>query len=282
MSTVTMDASPAPEIARLVTQPGDWSGRGQRFVHKDRPPRVAFRRVVTRSEVVYKIASRREELYCALGLVYEAYVGAGLSARHPYRMRVTPYHVLPTTEVFVAVKEGEVISTVSLIRDGELGLPMEAIYGPKVAWLRKYGYSVAEVSCLADCQQAQERSTSVVMRLMSFTVQCARYRGIDELLIVVHPRHGKFYQRFLGFRQIAEEKTYQAVCGKPAIAMSLDLNWAPIDHPRLYRRFFGTPFPDEVLEYRPMSDELRRELRLVLEANRVGEPYSELELLAAS
>ena len=274
-----MDDSPAPEIARLVAQPGAWAEKDQKLIHKDRVPRTPFGRVVTRSEVVYKIATRREELYAALGLVYKSYVRAGLSARHPYRMRVTPYHVLPTTEVFVAVKEGEVISTVSLIRDGELGLPMESLYGKEVESYRGHEFSLAEVSCLADCQEGQKRSASVVIRLMGLMAQSAKRRGVDQLLIAVHPRHAKFYERFIGFESIGKERLYRTVCDKPAVAMALDLNWLPIYHPQVYARFFGAPFSDEVLAYHPMSDGLRSELSLVVEANRAGCAGSELEEL---
>jgi hypothetical protein len=181
-------------------------------------------------------------------------------------MRVTPYHALPSTEVLVATKQGQVISTVSLIRDGELGPPMESVYGPEVAWYRQRGFSLAEVSCLADCRQGQKRSVPVVMRLMGLMAQCAKRRGVDQLLIAVHPRHVKFYHYFAAFVPIGKERPYHTVCDHPAVAMALDLSWAPIDHPRLYHRFFGTPFPDEVLEYRPLSEELRAELRLVAQA----------------
>jgi hypothetical protein len=238
--------------------------------------------VATSCEVVYKIASRREEFYAAFGLAYKAYVRAGLSARHPYRLRVTPYHLLPTTEVFLVEKDGGVISTMTLIRDGELGLPMETVYGEEVARYRRQGNSLAEVSCLADYRQGQKRSVPVVMRLMSLMAQSAKCRGVDRLLIAVHPRHAKFYQYFAAFEPIGKEKPYRTVCDNPAVAMALDLNWAPIDHPRLYKKFFGDPFSDEALEYRPISDDLRSELNLVVDANQVGGPCSELDLLAAA
>lgn len=281
MSVVTTDASPAPTLARVAGQPVPRAERDRGLFQTEHAPLVAPGRVIPGWDIVYKIASRREEYCAAFGLVYKAYVRAGLSVRHPYRMRVTPYHLLPTSEVFIAVKEGEVISTVSLIRDGELGLPMESVYSKEVARFREHGYSVAEVSCLADHRQGQKRSVPVVMRLMSLMAQCAKRRGVDQLLIAVHPRHAKFYQFFAAFEPIGDEKPYRTVCDNPAVAMALDLSWAPIDHPHLYAKFFGTPFPEKVLDYRPMSDELRCELSSVVEANHVGHPCSELEVLAS-
>jgi hypothetical protein len=280
MSTSPTYAAPTPLMAGAVVQPARRAETERKLLATDRLALAPVGRIAADSKVVYKIASRREELYAAFGLVYQAYVRAGLCTRHPYRMRVTPYHLLPTTEVFIAVKECEVITTVSLIRDGELGLPLESVYGEQVAEYRKRGYSLAEVSCLADHRQGQKRSVPVVMRLMSLMAQSAKRRGVDQLLIAVHPRHRRFYQCFAAFQPIGEEKPYRTVCDNPAVAMALDLPWAPVDHPRLYAKFFGTPFSDEVLKYRPISDELRCELRLVVEANRVGHPCSELEVLA--
>lgn len=250
--------TPDAEIGRLIEGPGCATGWG----------------------VIDKIASGREELTAAFGLVYKAYLQAGLSTRHPYQMRVTPYHLLPTTEVFIALQEGEVIGTMSLVRDGELGLPMEAVYGEEVAKRRKR-YHLGEVSCLADHRKGQRRSVPVVLSLMSLMAQCAKSRGVDQLMIAVHPRHAKFYQRFAAFEPIGELKSYGAVCDNPAVAMSLDLNWAPIDHPRLYEKFFARPYPDEVLKHRSMTEELRAELSHVIEANCAGQPCSELEVLGA-
>lgn len=280
MSTSFTDAPPKLSLASAVAQPARRTETGRLLV-ADRAVLAPVGGVATDWEVVYKIASRREEFCAAFGLVYNAYVRAGLSTPHPYRMRVTPYHLLPTTEVFIAVKEGEVISTVSLIRDGELGLPMESVYAQEVGWYRNHGFSLAEVSCLADCRQGQKVSVPVVMRLMSLMAQCAKRRGVDQLLIAVHPKHAPFYHRLTAFQPFGKEKPYRTVCDNPAVAMALDLSWAPIDHPRLYAKFFGTPFPDEVLEYRPMSDQLQSELSVVVEANHVGHPRSELEVLAA-
>jgi len=281
MSTLPTYVAPMPSLATVAAQPAHRAAAEQELLAGDRTALASLAGVAADWEVVYKIAARREELFAAFGLVYKAYVRAGLSVRHPYRMRVTPYHLLPTTEVFIAVRNCDVISTVSLVRDGELGLPLESVYGREVAQYRKRGFSLAEVSCLADHRQGQQRSIPVVIRLMSLMAQCAKHRGVDQLLIACHPRHRRFYQHFAAFEPFGEERPYRTVCNHPAIAMALDLSWAPIDHPELYAKFFGTPFPEEVLEYRPIPDRLRAELSLAVEANCVGLPCSELEVLAA-
>jgi hypothetical protein len=101
----------------------------------------------------------------AFRLVHQSYVGAGLSESNRYGMRVTPYHLLSTTETFIAVCDGLVISTVSLVIDGELGLPMESIHAREVAARRARGLLVGEVSCLADRRRDFKRLFPVFIRL---------------------------------------------------------------------------------------------------------------------
>jgi hypothetical protein len=221
-----------------------------------------------------RVARGPRELRTAFGLVYQAYLRCGLCEPSSKGVRVTPYHLLPTTEVFVAATGGEIVSTVSLVRDGALGLPMESIFGDEVAWRRDRGICVGEASCLADRRRDSVRSFPLVARLMSFTIQCARRRGIDELLIAVHPKHGRFYQRFLGFRQIAQERTYHVVQGKPAIAMALDMPGLSGSCPNAYKRVFGPRFPEDHLRYQPVPEAFRIELSRIVAETYAGEPDS--------
>jgi N-acyl amino acid synthase FeeM len=209
----------------------------------------------------FRIASSRQEWEAALGLVYRAYVRSGLIQINRYRMRVTPYHAQPTTEVLIGGHGDEVLCTLSIIGDGHLGLPMEAIYGEEVERRRLEGLRLAEVSCLADERDGSDQSFSMVARLMALTAQSAAYRGIDQLLIAVHPRHAKFYERFIAFQLIGEKRTYASVRDHPAVAMALDLNSLSFDHPRAYKRLFGVSFDADDLEYRPASHELKSDLR---------------------
>ncbi|HYW78174.1 MAG TPA: long-chain N-acyl amino acid synthase [Thermoguttaceae bacterium] len=224
---------------------------------------IAGRRASRSPKLDCKIASSRDQWEAALGLVYRAYVRSGLIEANRHQMRVTPYHSLPTTEVLIAADQEEVVCTLSIVGDGLLGLPMESIYPEQVALRRRQGLRFAEVSCLANELEGSEQSFPVVSQLMALTTQCADYRLLDQLLIVVHPRHASFYERFLGFDVIGERRAYASVCDNPAIAMAVDLNRLKYDHPRTHRRMFRTPFAEEVLEYQPISADLRLDLRTI-------------------
>ncbi len=209
-------------------------------------------------EISYQVATSTQMRTNAFRLVYEAYVRARLINSNPFRIRVTPYHLLDTTDIFVAVLRGEVISTVTLVCDGELGLPMESIYAEEVRALRAEGIRFAEVSALADRRRQMSRTLPVFVKLMRLMAQFARHQGVDQLLIAVHPRHARFYTRFLDFKPLGGVKSYPTVLDNPAVALMLDLSRMKDDHPQNYSTFFGHPIPADQLRRRPMTEMQKR------------------------
>ena len=82
-------------------------------------------------------------------------------------------------------------------------------------------------------------------------------------------------------RPIGGEKLYDCVLGKPAVAMALNLDRAPVEHCDLYRKFFGVPFPEEAFRPHPIPPALRSELELVAEVSYdAALPYQLTELVA--
>ena len=216
------------------------------------------------STVTYRIASELDELESCLMLVHEAYLNQGIIDPHPARLRVIRHHTVPTTEVLMATMGGKVVCTSTLVRDGRLGLPMESIFGEEVAIRRRSGKALAEASCLAHAPDVK-LPLSVIVGIMAMTVQCAKYRGTDELLAVVHPHHADFYRGFLGFEPFGTVRPYASVRNNPAIALSLDLNGIQKTNPRGYKRLFGNPFRDDVLRYRPLPSVVHDFLKYLYE-----------------
>lgn len=258
----TLDAT-GPALDHFVEPPVTQTWIGP--IGDNAPPAapIARRRARRSRKPECKVASSRDEWEAALGLVYQAYLRSGLIETNRHQMRVTPYHSLPTTEVLIATDQDEVLCSLSVVGDGELGLPMEAIYPEQVVARRRQGIRFAEVSCLANKREGSEQSFSVASRLMALTAQCAEQRLLDQLLIVVHPHHAGFYERFLAFEMIGERRTYASVCDHPAVAMALDLNGIEYDHPRVYKRLFGVSFAQEALEPQPISQDLRIDLGMI-------------------
>ena len=204
-------------------------------------------------DIVYKIAETTREREMAFQLVHRSYTQAGLIDENPHGMRVTPFHLLDTTELFVAVYQEQVICTLTLIGDGDLGVPMESIFGPEIDLLRRKGAHFGEVSCLADRRRQLSRILPVFIKLTRLMAQYARRQGMQYLLIAVHPRHVRFYRRFMAFESFADERSYPNVRNKPAIACLLDFERARRETPAIYAQFFDDPLDDEKLAAQPMS-----------------------------
>lgn len=205
-------------------------------------------------QTICAIATAREPVLDALRLVHEEYVRSGLTLDNRTGIRVTQYHLLTTTEILVGIVGDEVACTMSLVRDSRFGLPMEAIYAPEVRERRRMGKHLAEVSCLADRRDNAERTLNLMFRMIALAAQVSRARGVDEVLIAVHPRHSRFYERFFGFRGIGDLKYYGTVCGNPAVAMALDLVNVKNTNPKAYDRLYGVQFDQEAV--RPRSFDL--------------------------
>ena len=232
----------------------------------------------TTDAVCFKIASTRNERESAFRLVYNSYVEAGLMDSNAYQMRVTPYHLLPSTQTFVATIDGEVMFTTSLVPDDSLGLPMESIYPEEVAKRRQQGHRLAEVTCLADRRSQFRNFFPVLLRLCRLMVQHAGQQQFDQLLIAVHPRHARFYSRLLRFESIGDEKDYPSVRNRPAVPLVLDLAAAEEKYPDDYDTFFGEKLSDDLLQAKPITQSQRDYFSPIVDAT-----YEDaLELEAAS
>lgn len=221
----------------------------------ERPPSPADLNVGCR------IARTQRERRSAFKLVYDRYLQAELIQPNSAGIRVTPYHLLPTTNVFIATENARTICTVTLIGDGQYGLPMESIYHEEVKDCRRRNLYVGEVSCLAFEPMPLNRFLVVFMQLTRLMAQHARAYGMDQFLIAVHPQHSRFYQRFMGFEQIGDLKTYPSVRDTPAVACCLDFARIDRDRPKCWSAYFGTRLSaDELVSY-PMTDEECRQMR---------------------
>lgn len=213
---------------------------------------------------VYRIARSRDEWEAAFRIVYDAYVESGLISANDYRMRVTPYHLIPTTQVFVASRQQSVIGTLSLVEDSRWGVPLDRVYPQQVQQLRDEGFRFGEVTCLADRGTPSRCALTVVMKLMGLMAQFASRQGIQKLIIGVHPRHAGFYKRLAAFESAGPTKAYPAVKNHPVVPMVLDLENVQWNDPQAYERFFGVDFPEKAFVTRDLDVSFRRHLSAIV------------------
>lgn len=195
----------------------------------------------------FGIAQTREELDAAFRILHDAYVGMGYMDPDPSGMRVTAYHALPTTHTLIARWDGQVVATVSVIQDGELGIPADKIFD--LAALRKRRRRIVEISALAIRQDFRGNQGEVLFPLLKFLYEiCERHLRCEQLVIATHPCWADFYEAIFAFEPLgsAAVENYAFVNGAPAQGLFLDLRNA---RARWFERYAGKPDRQNVFRY---------------------------------
>lgn len=182
-----------------------------------------------------KIADSQEELEACFALLHDAYVGAGFMKPDPSGLRVTIYHALPTTTTLCAKVDGRVVGTLSLIRDGVFGFPMQSAFD--LTQVRAMPGQIAEVSALAIHPEFRRTGGWILFPLLKFMYEyCTRYFDTRHLVIAVNPDKIELYESLLFFRRLAAQPVdrYDFANGAPAVGATLDLQAAYAQFERVY------------------------------------------------
>ena len=185
--------------------------------------------------LVLKIAETEEELEQCFKLLHDAYVGAGFMKPAESGLRATIYHSLPTTTTLCAKYDGQVVGTLSLIRESVFGFPLQAIFDLKE--IRARGGKIAEVSALAVHPDFRKTGGAILFPLMKFMYEyCTTFFDTRHLVIAVHPTRIEMYESLLFFERLTENKVdnYDFANGAPAVGASLDLRNAPKKYKQCY------------------------------------------------
>jgi len=206
--------------------------------------------------VVMKVVDRHTEREQAFQLAHNVYCRAGLTEGNRVGKRVMRHHLLDTTDVLIAKLNGQVNFTVTLVGDGDFGLPMESLFADEVENMRSQGIRMAEVSCLASSIDPDNKRLrfETLVSMISLLIQTARRRGIDRLMLAVHPKHAKVYERLFGCVRCSDVKEYAAVLGNPAVLCIHD--FADLDEKRypLYNQVYGPTYAPWQLDGSSMSE----------------------------
>jgi GNAT superfamily N-acetyltransferase len=177
--------------------------------------------------LVLKIAETKEELEACFSLLHDAYVESGFMKPDASGMRLTIYHALPTTTTLCAKYDGHVVGTISLIRESEIGVPMQQIFD--LTAIRDIDGNIAEASALAIHPRFRRTGGTILFPLMKFMYEyCTRYFDTRHLVIAVNPSHIEMYESLLFFRRLTSTvvEKYDFVNGAPAVGATLDLKEA--------------------------------------------------------
>lgn len=247
-------------LRKAARQAVGWLPRGLRHhlvrqlirIDPDPDPRLGVR-----------IAETREDLEACFRLLHDAYVASGYMRPEPSGLRVTPWHALPTTTTIAATWDGEVVGTMSLIREGVFGFPLQSVFD--LSSLRVLPGRVAEVSALAIDPRFRAGGGPVLFPLMKFMYEyCTSFFDTRHLVIAVNPAMADLYEAVLLFRRLpgGQVPHYGFANGAPAVGATLDLKFAPDrfehvyagrDEPHdLHRYFVNAWLPQLQLPARPI------------------------------
>jgi hypothetical protein len=166
-----------------------------------------------------RCADNKTSFLAAFRLIYDAYLRSGLGRPNRFGLRFLPHHLLKTSSVLLAARREFDVGTLSIVEDGELGLPIDVLCPLEIAKLRRGGSRIAELSCLAVGATEHNLRWSILRVLLRGALQLTASGRIDFLTVCVHPRHARFYQDRLGFARLGPPRRCPWVCDRPAIAL---------------------------------------------------------------
>ena len=186
--------------------------------------------------LILKIAETKEELEACFKLLHDAYVSSGFMRPDPSGMRLNIYHALPTTTTLCAKFDGEVVGTISLIRESVFGFPLQSIFD--LYEIREQAGQIAEVSALAVHPKFRNTGGTILFPLIKFMYEyCSRFFDTRHVVIAVNPKHIEMYESLMCFTRLTENEVdnYDFVNGAPAVGASLDLHFAPALLNKIYK-----------------------------------------------
>lgn len=187
------------------------------------------------SRLELKVANTIEELEACFRILHDAYVSAGFMKPSPSGIRITPYHALPTTTTLCAKYDGRVVGTISMIREGVFGFPMQAVFD--LSPIRAEEGQIAEISALAVHPDFRKTGGAILFPLMKFMYEyCTQYFDTRHLVIAVNPDRIEMYESLLFFERLRENTVdhYDFANGAPAVGATLDLGRARDVFRRVY------------------------------------------------
>lgn len=183
-----------------------------------------------------KVADTQEELEACFRILHDAYVASGFMKPAASGLRVTMYHALPTTTTLCAKYDGRVVGTMSMIREGVFGFPLQSVFD--LSAVRARQGQIAEISALAVHPDFRKTGGAILFPLMKFMYEyCTAYFDTRHLVIAVNPEKIELYESLLFFDRLQQQVVdqYDFANGAPAVGATLDLPVAK----DLFRRVYG-------------------------------------------
>jgi hypothetical protein len=129
----------------------------------------------------------------------------------------------PNRITLTATDKGDVVGTLSIGIDSEVGLMADEVFGAELDAHRSNGARLCEFTKFAF--DPSVRSKTALANVFHLAVIYARdMHGCTDIIIEVNPRHRRFYERMLGFRKEGDLKINTRV-DAPAYLLRVNLKY---------------------------------------------------------
>lgn len=157
----------------------------------------------------FMVATTKDEIEQGFELLYDSYLNEGLMDANQTQLRITKYHLLPSSTMIIAKKGKEVVATVTHILDSSFGLPVETNVDLKAFKAGKK--RVAEISALA-IKKRFRRNHSLLFGLTRFLYFFAvENLGATHWIICINKKVSDYYKAIFFFNTIIEDFKYDFV-----------------------------------------------------------------------
>lgn len=142
---------------------------------------------------------------------WRGYRGARPEADDPHRITLT------------AADGDDIVGTLTIGVDAERGLMADHMYKDELDRFRRDGARLCEFTRLAFDHSGQSRHALASVFHLA-VIYAREVHGCTDVVIEVNPRHRRFYERMLGFRQVGELKTNARV-DAPSYLLHVSLDY---------------------------------------------------------
>ena len=178
------------------------------------------------SQIQFKIAQTREELFRASTLVFKQYLESGYVVRRRSNLHFGLQDIFPDRKTIITAFDEIIFATATIIPDSFVGLPMDDLYESELNELRRKECNLCEVSMLA-CNNSLLKGRKpeisnlkrkfLIYYLFKYIFEYTRHGlGVDYLCITINPSQNHTYEN-LFFEDVGKIKPYHMLEGAPAM-----------------------------------------------------------------
>jgi len=200
----------------------------------------------------FAVAETLEDVTDAWHLLYHVYRRVNYIPENPYELHTTPHAIGEHNLVVTAKIQGLTVGTISAIGDGDLGLPLDAVYHKELETLRSQGRRMLEIGLFADRRQDIDRSFITILELMRYAFYFGYHQGTTDCICGIPPRRAKLYAKAFGFEIIGEPTSYASVQDNPVVLLRFSREYITqnFDKHKAMEHFVENPIPRDVFERR--------------------------------